>query len=64
MPAVMALSFPCTPLAKSGIAAIQAVYVGTEQAKDIQELVKGNAGLCDKDGPAAPMKFHAEVSVP
>jgi hypothetical protein len=64
MPAVMALSFPCTPLAKSGIAAIQAVYAGTEQAKDIQELVKGNAGLCDKDGPAAPMKFSGKVLVP
>lgn len=63
MPAVMALSFPCTPSAKSGIAAIQVAYAGTAQASDIQRLVEGNTRLCGKDGPAAPMKFSGEVLV-
>jgi hypothetical protein len=53
MPAVTALSIPCTAAAKSGIAAIQSVYAGSEQGDEIQRMVEGNVGLCDDASRAA-----------
>jgi hypothetical protein len=64
MPAVTALSFPCTVEAASGIAKIQSVYAGSERGSEIQRLVEGNAALCDDEGHANRAAFSGEVLVP
>jgi hypothetical protein len=64
MPAVTALSIACTPESKSGIAAIQSVYAGSEQGNEIQRLVAGNAGLCGDNGHARRAEFSGKVFVP
>jgi hypothetical protein len=61
MPAVTALSIPCTTEAKAGIAAIQSVYGGSEQGNEIQRLVEGNAGLCNGIGQPSRIRLPATL---
>jgi hypothetical protein len=64
MPAVTALSLPCTVEAASGTAKIQSAYAGSEQGNEIQRLVEGYADLCDDDGHARRAEFSGKVLVP
>jgi hypothetical protein len=64
MPAVTALSLPCSAEAKSGVASIQSVYAGSAQDNEIRRLVEGNSGLCDDDGHASRAEFSGKVFLP
>jgi hypothetical protein len=57
MPAVTALGVACTAEAKSGIAAIESVYAGSQQGSDIRRLVAGNAALCDENSQSSRTRF-------
>jgi hypothetical protein len=64
MPAVTALTLPCTVEAASGIVVIQSAYAGSERGNEISRLVEGNAGLCDDEGHASRAVFPGKVLVP
>jgi hypothetical protein len=64
MPAVTALSVPCTVEGASGIAVIQSVYAGSERGDEIQRMVQGNAALCSDDGHVRSAESSGRVFVP